>query len=119
MNLDSPRRRRFMKIMYVSQNYSPEVGAAAARVSELANAWAQAGHEVTVVTSFSQHPVGVKAPQDRRVLFRKEKDGPVELLRCYIWATPNAGIVKRMAMFLSFALSASFFGAGKAPNRAL
>lgn len=103
-----------MKILYVSQYYSPEVGAAAARVSELAGAWAQAGHEVTVLTAFPQHPVGVKAPGDRRVFFRREKDGKVELLRCYVWATPNAGNLKRMIMFLSFALSAAFLGCRKA-----
>src|ERR1700722_13527480 len=99
-----------MKILYVSQYYSPEVGAAAARVSELANAWTRAGHEVTVLTAFPQHPVGVKARADRRVFFRREKDGEVELLRCYIWATANAGITKRMIMFLSFAVSAAVLG---------
>ncbi len=103
-----------MKILYVSQYYSPEVGAAAARVSELAGAWAKAGHEVTVLTAFSQHPVGVKAPGDRGVFFRREKDGGVTLLRCYIWATPNAGNLKRMIMFLSFALSATLLGSRKA-----
>jgi glycosyltransferase involved in cell wall biosynthesis len=99
-----------VKILYVSQYYSPEVGAAAARVSELAGAWVQSGHEVTVLTAFPQHPVGEKAPQDRGVFFRREKDGKVELLRCYIWATPNAGNFKRMFMFLSFALSAAILG---------
>jgi colanic acid biosynthesis glycosyl transferase WcaI len=103
-----------VKILYVSQYYSPEVGAASARVSELAGAWAQSGHEVTVLTAFPQHPVGVKTPGDRRVFFRKEKDGAVTLLRCYIWATPNAGNLKRMIMFISFALSAALLGSRKA-----
>lgn len=103
-----------MKIHFVSQSYSPEIGAPAARVSELAQTWVQMGHEVTVVTSFPQHPMGIKAPEDRRVFFRRDKDGKVELLRCYIWATPNAGIAKRMLMFLSFALSAALVGRKKA-----
>ena len=48
-----------MKILYVSQYFPPEMGAPAARVSELARHWVKAGHEVTVLTGFPNHPTGV------------------------------------------------------------
>src|SRR5258708_28996516 len=35
------------------------MGAPAARASELASHWAQAGHEVSVLTGFPNHPTGV------------------------------------------------------------
>lgn len=102
-----------MRITYVSQYYPPEIGAPAARVSELSRAWAAAGHDVTVVTSFPQHPVGVKRPGDRGVLFREEVD-PVEprvrLRRCYIRAARNSGFWRRSFSYASFMASAMAWG---------
>ena len=67
-----------MRILYISQYYPPEMGAPAARVSELAREWTAQGHEVTVLTAFPHHPHGVKRPEDRYVLTRKERDGAVK-----------------------------------------
>ena len=38
---------KYMKILYVSQYFPPEMGAPAARVAELAHYWVEDGHEVT------------------------------------------------------------------------
>jgi len=48
-----------MKILYISQYFPPEMGAPAARAVELARHWAAAGHHVTVLTGFPNHPTGV------------------------------------------------------------
>ncbi len=48
-----------MKILYISQYFPPEMGAPAARASELAFHWARAGHQVSVLTGFPNHPTGV------------------------------------------------------------
>ena len=48
-----------MKILYVSQYFPPEMGAPAARAAELAHHWSEAGHEVSVLTGFPNHPTGV------------------------------------------------------------
>ena len=47
-----------VKILYVSQYFPPEMGAPSARASELAQHWARAGHEVSVLTGFPNHPTG-------------------------------------------------------------
>ena len=47
-----------MKILYVSQYFPPEMGAPASRVSELSRYWVEAGHQVTVLTGFPNHPAG-------------------------------------------------------------
>lgn len=99
-----------MRILFVSQYFPPEPGAPAARVSELARAWKREGHDVTVLTALPHHPTGVVPPEYRgRALVREEFHG-VEVLRTWIYATPNRGRVKRSAGYASFALSAALWG---------
>src|SRR5438132_3626088 len=99
-----------MRILYVSQYFPPEMGAPAARVHELAREWVREGHEVTVLTAFAHHPTGVKAPRDRGVLTRRERVDGIELIRTYVYATPNKGVAKRMLSYASFMLSALTIG---------
>jgi colanic acid biosynthesis glycosyl transferase WcaI len=99
-----------MRILYVSQYFPPEIGAPAARVHELSREWARLGHEVTVLTAFPHHPSGVKRPEDRGVLERRERVDGIELLRTYIYAVPNKGILKRMLSYASFMTSAAALG---------
>ena len=48
-----------VKILYVSQYFSPEMGAPAARAAELSRHWVRMRHEVTVLTGFPNHPTGI------------------------------------------------------------
>ena len=99
-----------MRILFVSQYFPPEPGAPAARVSELARTWKREGHDVTVLTALPHHPTGIVPPEyRRRALVREEVHG-VEVLRTWIYATPNRGRVKRSAGYASFALSATLWG---------
>jgi colanic acid biosynthesis glycosyl transferase WcaI len=100
-----------VKILYVSQYFPPEMGAPAARVSELARAWAEAGHEVCVLTGFPNHPTGVVPAEYRGKLRARERWGAVEVLRTWVYATANRGIARRSLAFLSFAASSVVLGA--------
>src|SRR5881398_2658704 len=95
-----------MRILYVSQYFPPEMGAPAARVHELSREWVRLGHDVTVLTAFAHNPTGVKARQDRGVLTRRETVDGIDLIRTYVYATPNKGTLKRMLSYASFMLSA-------------
>lgn len=99
-----------MKIAYVSQYFPPEMGAPAARVSELARSWAARGHDVRVVTGFPNHPTGVVPPRYRGRLRMIERADDVEILRAFVYATPNRGVVRRGLAYLSFATSAVLLG---------
>jgi len=68
-----------MRILYVSQYYPPEMGAPAARVSALARRWAAAGHHVTVLTAFPNHPTGVIPPGYRGRRLQVEEDRGVHV----------------------------------------
>jgi len=102
-----------VKILYVSQYFPPEMGAPAARAAELAHHWSEAGHEVSVLTGFPNHPTGVVPPEWRSRLRRltyNEKVGRVDVFRTWLWPLPNRKSHERMRNYASFCLSAALRG---------
>ncbi len=102
-----------MKILYVSQYYPPEMGAPAARASELAREWVRMGHEVTVLTGFPNHPTGAVPPQYRGKLWRlrmQEQVDGVNVERTWLLPLPNGRPHERILNYGSFCLSAAFSG---------
>ncbi len=99
-----------MKILYVSQYFPPEMCAPAARVFELSREWVKLGHEVTVLTGFPNHPIGVVPPEYRGQLLRRETVDGIHVVRTPIYAAPNKGFFRRVANYLSYGASASLVG---------
>jgi glycosyltransferase involved in cell wall biosynthesis len=102
-----------MKILYVSQYFPPEMGAPAARAAELSRHWAAAGHEVTVLTGFPNHPTGVVPPEYRRkfrrLVAREQTDG-VNVIRTWLLPFPNRKAYERILNYSSFCASAASTG---------
>lgn len=107
-----------MKILYVSQYFPPEMGAPAARAGELSRSWALAGHDVTVLTGFPNHPLGVIPAEYRRkwkkLVACEEIDG-VKVVRAWLLPFPNRGTYRRMLNYGSFFLSAAIVGSFLSP----
>jgi colanic acid biosynthesis glycosyl transferase WcaI len=102
-----------VKLLYISQYFPPEMGAPSARASELARRWADAGHEVSVLTGFPNHPTGVVPPEWRSRLSRltyHEKIGQVDVYRTWLWPLPNRKAHERMRNYASFCFSAALRG---------
>ncbi len=102
-----------MKILYISQYFPPEMGAPAARVHELSKHWVEAGHHVTVLTGFPNHPTGV-VPQDyrrqmRRITTQEWVDG-INVVRTWLYPAPNRRPMERMSNYSSFCVSACLRG---------
>ncbi len=102
-----------MKILYVSQYFPPEMGAPAARASELSRQWVADGHEVTVLTGFPNHPTGV-VPEEywdklRRLVAHESWHG-VNVVRTWLWPLPNRKAHERILNYSSFCLSSSITG---------
>lgn len=98
-----------MKIHIVTQYYPPEIGAPQARLSEMAEFWASAGHDISVFTAFPNHPHGKIPKRYNKKLFVKEIINGVIVYRHWIYATPNEGFVKKTLSHISFMLSLIIF----------
>lgn len=99
-----------MHITFISQYFPPEVNAPANRTYEHAKHWVEAGHDVTVITGFPNHPDGVIPEEYRGEFVRRETIDGIDVLRTWLYATPNAGVVKRVANFVSFATTSTILG---------
>jgi glycosyltransferase involved in cell wall biosynthesis len=95
-----------MRIIYLCHYFYPEIGAPSARVVEMASEWVKAGHQVTVVTGFPNHPTGVIPPEYGGYIFKEETYQGIRVLRNWLLATPNEGVVKRTLCHLSLMVSA-------------
>jgi colanic acid biosynthesis glycosyl transferase WcaI len=102
-----------VKILYVSQYFPPEMGAPAARVSELSRHWVRAGHGVSVLTGFPNHPDGVIRPdyrsRFRRLIFQEVLDG-IKVVRTWLLPFPNRKSYERILNYTSFCVSAGVTG---------
>ncbi len=99
-----------MRILIICHYFPPEMGAPQARLSELATAWAGRGDQVTVLTGMPNHPTGVvPAAYKGRLRVREQIDG-YEIVRTWLYATPNAGILRKSLGHLSFMVSSVVLG---------
>jgi len=102
-----------MKILYASQYYPPEMGAPAARVSELSRHWVKLGHQVSVLTGFPNHLTGVVPPEYRekfrRLIYREWVDG-IHVVRTWLLPLANRRSHERVLNYSSFCLSSSLRG---------
>ena len=102
-----------MKILYVSQYFPPEMGAPAARASELARHWVRDGHSVNVLTGFPNHPTGVVPTEYRgklrRMVIRENWNG-VSVTRTWLWPLPNRKAHERILNYGSFCMSSAVTG---------
>lgn len=94
-----------MRILVVTHYFPPEIGAPQARLSEMTRYWAEAGEQVTVLTGMPNHPTGVIPPEYRGAIRRTEDRDGVRVLRSWVFATPNEGIIKKTLSHLSFMVS--------------
>jgi len=91
-----------MKILFVSQWYSPEPDG---RVSALAEGLAERGHEVVVITGFPNYPYG-KIYEGYCITWRQwEEINGVSVLRLPLFPDHSHSVIKRALNYLSFSLS--------------
>ena len=95
-----------MRVLFVTQYFPPESGAAPARAAHFARALERAGHEVRVLTGLPNHPSGAIRPEYARVRRATERRGGITVERVWLHATPRKTAVTRLWNHLTFAWSA-------------
>lgn len=99
-----------MRILLVTHYFPPEIGAPQARLSETARAWAHDGDHVTVLTGMPNHPTGVVHREYRGRLRCVEQVDDYEIVRTWLYATANEGIVRKTLSHLSFMVTSVLLG---------
>ena len=94
-----------MRILVFSHYYPPEVNAPASRMSEHCKVWAEAGHEVTVITCAPNHPRGEIYEGYRSRLCQSEMIDGVRVIRVWTFLAANQGFVRRTANYLSYMIA--------------
>lgn len=99
-----------MRILYLSQYFPPEVGATQTRAHEMARGLVRAGHDVTMIAEFPNHPSGIIPPEYRGKLWARDTLDGISVLRVWVKASPVKNFRTRMAFYLSYMVSATLAG---------
>lgn len=91
-----------MHILFLSDNFPPEVNAPASRTFEHCREWVKAGHQVTVVTGAPNFPKGEVFEGYRNRLWQTETLSGIRVIRVWTYITANEGFAKRTLDYLSF-----------------
>jgi len=99
-----------LRILYMTQFFPPEVGAASVRAKELVENWTVEGHQVSVLTGFPNYLEGSIFPGYQNEIFRKEVKDGYTLTRVYTIASPKGAILRRVLGQLAFLFSSILGG---------
>ncbi len=99
-----------MKILFLTDNFPPEVNAPATRTYEHCKEWIKLGAEVTVITCFPNFPKG-KVYDGYKNRWKKTEwiDG-IKVIRVWSYISANKGFIKRILDYISFSVTSFFAG---------
>lgn len=106
-----------MRILFLTQFYPPEIGAAQNRLSHLAKSLARAGHAITVLTALPNYPRGAIYEEYRGHCAMEEQESGIRIVRAWVYATASKGFVPRVMSYLSFSFTSLLTGILKIPRQ--
>lgn len=95
-----------MHILFLTDNFPPEVNAPATRTFEHCREWVKAGHQMTVITCAPNFPKGKIFDGYRNKLWQSEDMDGIRVIRVWTYITANEGFVRRILDYISFMISA-------------
>lgn len=101
-----------MNILFLTDNFPPEVNAPASRTYEHCKVWIKQGHRITVITCFPNFPIGKVFNGYKNKLYQREIIDGINVIRVWSYIAFNKGFFKRIIDYMSYAFSAtiaSFF----------
>ncbi len=101
-----------MHILFLTDNFPPEVNAPASRTFEHCREWVKAGNKVTIITCVPNFPTGKVFKGYKNKLWQTEEIEGICVIRVWSYITANEGFLKRILDYISFmppAVVASLF----------
>lgn len=95
-----------MHILFLTDNFPPEVNAPASRTFEHCREWVKAGHQVTVITCVPNFPQGKVFEGYSNRLWQREEMAGIRVIRVWSYITANEGFIRRVLDYQSFMMSA-------------
>ena len=96
-----------MRILFLTDNFPPEVNAPASRTFEHCREWIRAGHQVTVITGAPNFPRGKVYEGYRNKLWQSEVMDGIRVIRVWTYIAVNRGFIKRILDYVSYMVSAT------------
>lgn len=101
-----------MHILFLTDNFPPEVNAPASRTFEHCREWVGAGHKVTIITCAPNFPKGKVFDGYKNKLWQSAEMDGIQVIRVWTYISANNGFIKRILDYVSFmvaAILAAFF----------
>ncbi len=99
-----------MHILFLTDNFPPEVNAPASRTFEHCREWVRVGHRVTVITGAPNFPKGKVFTGYRNRLWQRETIEGIQVVRVWTYITANEGFARRTLDYLSFMVTGFLAG---------
>jgi colanic acid biosynthesis glycosyl transferase WcaI len=106
-----------VRVLYLSQNFPPEVVACQARAYDMAHHLVLAGHQVTVLTEIPNHPSGIVPPEYRGKFWDRSTLNGIDVIRVWVKTSAQKTFGTRMALYLSYMANAALAGLVRARGR--
>ena len=103
-------KEKSFKILFITDNFPPEVNAPATRTFEHCKEWVKRGAEVTVITCAPNFPHGKVFEGYRNKIYQTEVIDEIRVVRVWSYISANKGFAKRVLDYISFAHSAFWAG---------
>jgi len=103
-------KRRKLSVLYLAQQFEPEMGAASVRASEFARNWGAAGIDVRILTGFPSYLSEKISPGYRNRLVSREKKEGYEIIRTFTLTYKKDSILKRLISQWLYALISALVG---------
>lgn len=99
-----------MKILFLTDNFPPEVNAPASRTYDHAREWVKAGHQITVITCAPNFPKGKVYDGYKNRLYQTEMMDGIKVIRVWSYIAENKGFVKRTLDYISYSVTSFIAG---------
>lgn len=94
-----------MNILFITQYFTPEIGAAAARIFDIAQESRLQGHTPTVISETPHYPSNAVLKGYRNCFIKRERFCQIQVLRSYVMVSKRENFIQRFCLYISFIFS--------------